>query len=429
MRDSAIILDTGFQRFENYTFHPVDSTRQAISTDEPITMSDLDENLAPVPAEDVDPRALDTSPTAEEFFILSRLDGSMTIDQVCKTSGLGKSKTLACIANLRSYGLIRLPGDSTSSNNAAPPPPSENKKNTSPSGVGRESSASTDKKEKSKSKEPKLTQDDLGELLRSRFPLPFSDFDFDEELLAQQVEIDDDFKREILFIYEQIDSIGYYELLGLDRDAKRRQLRRAYFPLSKRYHPDRFYRKILGDYEPMLKKIFQRVTTAYQTLSDRNKREEYDASLRRGRSSHATPIRASTPASRRSEPQAVIQGDRKRKMAHKVLVQRGDKAMKADRVAAALREYRKALTLHRDLELALRVARKLLQRDGFLNDAVSFARTAHNIDSNSQEALELLGRIFEKKGDEDDALYHYEMALELADDDSELKKIIARLKH
>lgn len=375
-------------------------------------MTELDENLAPVPATDVDPRALENSPTAEEFFILSRLDGSMTIAQVCKTSGLGPQKTLDCIKSLRNHGLIRLPGDTSTDSttesqttNAKEPSPEESPKRSS-----------------------KISQDDLAKALHNRFPIPFSDFEFDEELLSQQVEMEPEMKREVLFVFEQIDSVNYYELLGLDRDAKRRQLRRAYFPLSKRYHPDRFYRKILGDYEPMLKKLFQRITTAYQTLSDRNKRKEYDATLHRGRASHATPVRGSTPASRRSEPQSVIQGDHKRKMAYKVLVQRADKAMKANRVAAALKEYRKALTLQRDAELPLRVARALLEREAFLDDAISFARTAHNIDSSSRDALILLGQMYERKGDRDDALYHYELALELPGKKAPLKEAIARLQ-
>lgn len=396
-------------------------------------MSDLDENLVPEPATDVDPRSLDIEPTAEEFFILSRLNGSTSIGQLCKTSGLGPKKTLECVENLREYGLLRLPGDERSggapstAEDASEPSTSSATASSQPDAPSTPEQT-TDSDSSDNTSASVGARGDLGKALRSRFPISFSDFEFDAQLLDQSIEIEDDFKREILFVHEQLDDLNYYELLGLDADAGRRDLRRAYFPLSKRYHPDRFYKKILGDFEPMIRRIFQRITTAYQTLSDRNKREEYDTSLRQGRDTHATPQMASTPASRRSEPREEIQGDRKRSMAYKVLVQRGDQAMSDGRIPAALREYRKALTLQRNVELPLRISRKLLDTGEYLEDATSFAQTARNIDSSSPKALKLIGEIYERKDELDDALYHYEMALEAAPDDDELQQRIDRLR-
>ncbi len=370
-------------------------------------MSDLDENLAPAPASDVDPRSLKTSPTAEEYFILSRLDGAITIGQLCKISGLGAEKTLQCIENLHRHGLIHLPGTSESpSANSSPP-----------------SAAANSESDASKSS----NTDELADSIRDRFPGDFTNFAFDEELLEQQVELEIDFKRELLFVHQQLDQIDYYQLLGVDRDARRRRLRRAYFPMSKRYHPDRFYKKITGDFEPIIQNIFERVTAAYQTLSDRNKRAEYDAALERGRASHAS-LRGSTPASRRSESRENIMGDRKRNMAFKVLVQRGDKAFDKGRVALALKEYRKAFGLRPDAELALRVARRLLDEQVHLDDGISFARMAHKIDPDSPQAVALIGALYEEKGGLDDALYHYELALESAPGDPELTARISRLK-
>ena len=372
-------------------------------------MTELDENLVPEPAPDVDPRSLDTQPSTEDFFVLSRLDGSTTIGQLCKTSGLGRQKTLECISNLRRYGLLQIPGadplDSPPDSDAADAESAPEQTSSSPDSSTLE-----------------------GDLFK-RFPVPLEEFQFDRQLLSQTVELDDDFKREVLFVHEQLDDVDYYRLLGIERSAKRRDLRRAYFPLSKRYHPDRFYQKILGDYEPMIQRIFQRITKAYQTLSDRNKRREYDDSLRRGRATHATPQMASTPAARSTDSQESMQGDRKRAMAYRVLVQRGDRALKAGKVAAALKEYRKALTLQRKIELPLRVARTLVRKEQHLDDALAFARTANNIDSTNIDALKLIGKIYEQKGQLSDALYHYEQALAEADDDAELRARIDRLRH
>ena len=58
-------------------------------------MTDIDENLAPEPAPGADPKSMGAEATPEVYFVLSRIDGTMTVDQLCKTSGLGKDKTLA----------------------------------------------------------------------------------------------------------------------------------------------------------------------------------------------------------------------------------------------------------------------------------------------------------------------------------------------
>lgn len=390
-------------------------------------MSDLDENLAPEPVAGVDPQSLDANPSSEEYFVLSRLDGSITIGQLCKTSGLGPDKTIQCIENLHQYGLIDIPGVS------APSSPSTADEDSSAADVDESSSSSRNIDatcgDSSDDGTNKTTSEDdsLAASIRQRFPGDFSSFSFDPDLLEQQVELDDDFKRELLFVHEYIDAVDHYQLLGVDRDVERRGLRRAYFPLSKRYHPDRFYKKITGDFEPIIQQIFERITAAYQVLSDRNKRADYDDALDRGQAGHSTPVKGSTPASRRSETRENIKGDQKRNMAFKVLVQRGDQAMDNDRVSAALEEYRKALSLQPDFDLALRIGRQLLDEEVHLDDAITFARTAHRIDDADSDALKLIGAIYEKKGQLDDALYHYEMALESAPDD-DIEHRISRLR-
>jgi curved DNA-binding protein len=67
----------------------------------------------------------------------------------------------------------------------------------------------------------------------------------------------------------------YYEILGVDRDATADNIKSAYKKLARLYHPD----KKSGNTEK-----FQEINTAYQTLSDTVKREQYDAELD-GRSS------------------------------------------------------------------------------------------------------------------------------------------------
>lgn len=352
-------------------------------------MTNIDENLTPELIPGVNPRSLAIDPTPEDYFILSRVNGSMTVSQICSTSGLGRDKTMKCITRLKSAGLIRFPGDPS-------PEPTPAQAKSSPD------------------------TDDLGQVIQARFPVDFKDFPFDEDLLEQQIEMEEPFKREVVFVYSQLDDVDFYTLLGVSREAARRELRSGYFAMSKRYHPDRFFRKMTGDFGPMIEKIFQRITKAYQTLSNRNKRKDYDISLRGGRTPRATPIQASTPASRRSESREIIQSARKKEMAFKVLTGRGEEAFKAGQIDAAVREFRKALSLKRDLALAIDIAERLAEFDDHLDDAIAFVRAAQKIDPSAAKPYLLLGNIYENKGEFEDAVYHYDKARSMGAEASEI---------
>jgi len=70
--------------------------------------------------------------------------------------------------------------------------------------------------------------------------------------------------------------LTHYQLLSVTPDADGATVRRAYLEASKRFHPDAWYRKDLGHYGPLLSKWFQRLTGAYQLLSDEESRAQYD---------------------------------------------------------------------------------------------------------------------------------------------------------
>jgi tetratricopeptide (TPR) repeat protein len=71
----------------------------------------------------------------------------------------------------------------------------------------------------------------------------------------------------------------HYAVLGLDRTARREQIREAYYALARRYHPDRFRSGPLADLLPRFEEFFSRVTDAYNTLSDPEMRAEYDRQI------------------------------------------------------------------------------------------------------------------------------------------------------
>jgi len=63
----------------------------------------------------------------------------------------------------------------------------------------------------------------------------------------------------------------YYEILGVSRDAKEKDIKKAYRRLAKQYHPDTYK----GDKKEAEEK-FKEISEAYEVLVDKDKRAKYD---------------------------------------------------------------------------------------------------------------------------------------------------------
>src|SRR5882757_9155246 len=58
----------------------------------------------------------------EEYFVLSRIDGSQTLREVLLATGLPVERAVAIVTRLRSIGALLLPGETGTPAPAAPPP-------------------------------------------------------------------------------------------------------------------------------------------------------------------------------------------------------------------------------------------------------------------------------------------------------------------
>ena len=87
-----------------------------------------------------------------------------------------------------------------------------------------------------------------------------------------------EFQERILAFEKGLDR-PYHVLLGVSQDADAREVKRAYFRLSKDFHPDRYFGRELGHFGPRLDRIFKKIALAYELLQDPSTRAELARSL------------------------------------------------------------------------------------------------------------------------------------------------------
>jgi tetratricopeptide (TPR) repeat protein len=97
----------------------------------------------------------------------------------------------------------------------------------------------------------------------------------------QEVKVDkemDENIEAIIFLFEKLksDREDYYQLLGLDNNAGVNEIKDAYFQYAKKYHPDRLSSAPDPDIKEKANFVFAEINKAYETLSNPDKKREYD---------------------------------------------------------------------------------------------------------------------------------------------------------
>jgi curved DNA-binding protein CbpA len=363
----------------------------------------IDENVAPTPKPGVDFSSLSPSPTPEQYFLLSRLDGSLTVAELCKISGIGRKKTLEALETLAMAGAIDLPGFETpaadgggADKTTGPAKPASSAESTGPAKQAKAFKSS--------------------KTVTPNYPTSIEEFDFDQRLLQIDAPLGDQHRRELLCLHDQLEQMSFYDIFGVEKDASKGPIKKAYFRMSKRYHPDKFFRKEMGDIGPMLETVFKEITKAYRTLSSKRKRKEYDAGLA---AQTSQPRRANPGAAAATSSQGEALGgsdsspaeQNKRKAAAVLLMRRAEKLQLQGEFELAGAEYQKALALNRDADLAVRVARMMLDDAGLPQEASSFARASLKLGADEAISRFELGRANEQLGATQSAIKEYRKVL------------------
>ena len=115
-----------------------------------------------------------------------------------------------------------------------------------------------------------------GILISQPNPCPASNDEPSEEAL-QLRERREAFLKEYTWMMQQ----DFFSLLGQNETASRDNIRKAYYGLVKKYHPDRFFeQEMLTDVKEQINTLFQRINEAHETLTDPIRREQYLRELR-----------------------------------------------------------------------------------------------------------------------------------------------------
>jgi len=217
--------------------------------------------------------------TTTEGFILSRIDGRASYDDICRMSSLKREETLSILRKLKQDRLILGPLDKI-----APVKPRKTHRTPSPERTTRK----TPPLERSMRKTPPPVQVTEEMLRKAQERSEGKAAPAEPELLPVLERLDDgspvdpadlieghglsaETKKRIIRLHRRLRRLSPHELLGVPADADKATVRRAFAVASKELHPDRYYGKDLAAFREKLAKIFARMTEAVQEMEKAKK--------------------------------------------------------------------------------------------------------------------------------------------------------------
>jgi tetratricopeptide (TPR) repeat protein len=193
--------------------------------------------------------------TPVDGFVLSRVDGRLTARDLAASTGLSEDQVSSSLDKLAELKVVAFgPPDAGPPPGATPPPESAPQASPVPP-------------------------------LAAPLPPPpagpaaqFAVAD-DAPELQEATELDLDVKKRILGLFTKLGELDHYELLNLERACDKKAIKRSYFEFAAVFHPDKYFRKEIGSFKGKMEAIFGRATQAYEILSDKTARADYDVYL------------------------------------------------------------------------------------------------------------------------------------------------------
>lgn len=217
---------------------------------------------------------------------------------------------------------------------------------------------------------------------------------------------------ELVARLERAEEADHYGVLGLGRDADDEAIRSAYYYLARRYHPDRFRSGALAGMIDRIETYFAKVTEAYNTLIDAERRAAYHEELDRRAASggdDGEKVDARFLAKQNFLRARTLVGKRQFQAALPFL----ENAIAQDESQASYH-----------LELGRVLTRAPRRRD----EAEAALRRAAELDPADSQIYVALGDLFALQQRPDDAARMYREALRWRPDDSDASERLAALE-
>ncbi len=93
--------------------------------------------------------------------------------------------------------------------------------------------------------------------------------------MQEEIELSDERKREILDLEVALETKNHFEVLGVKATADTKQIREAFYELSRKFHPDRYFKKNIGSFRARIEHVYRRLSHVHETLADDQKRAAY----------------------------------------------------------------------------------------------------------------------------------------------------------
>ncbi|HTM21661.1 MAG TPA: DnaJ domain-containing protein [Kofleriaceae bacterium] len=191
--------------------------------------------------------------SSEDYYVWSRVDGRSTFKDLILMTGLPPAQAIDVLRRLRGWGALLLP-------------------NETPDSVRLRAASSTNLKSRPRAETetaspppPPPPPVELGALHPA-----------ERAALAEEVDIPEEERKRIIHLRRLAHAGDYYGLLGVGPEADKREVKRAYFRISKDLHPDRYYQRKTGSFGAWVEQVFEIAARAYEVLGDPAERATYD---------------------------------------------------------------------------------------------------------------------------------------------------------
>lgn len=185
----------------------------------------------------------------DEAFILSRIESSARIAEILQLSPLGLEMTQKSLYSFLSVGIIEFMQDS---------------------------------RDKEATKTPAATRAYRASSAPTFQPGPAGG---EEQLPQEDLE---SVRSDVFLMLDKAKSQNYYDLLNIPPTASPDEIKKSYYSLAKKYHPDRYHQSAVADLKSALDTIFSTLAQAYDTLKVPATRCSYDAKALRPEPSSGT---------------------------------------------------------------------------------------------------------------------------------------------